>query len=103
MEIALILNFVIDILLIIFFLLRKYFSVSPPNVEELDEDMEEVISEITEMKSKMNVFHQEIFEYMDGILQPLNKRMATRLKREDKQNLNSAESTKRGGIIPIPK
>lgn len=72
-----------------------------PDNEDLDKDIGDVISSVQELESKQTVFHQEIFEYMDGVLQPLNKRMATRLKREEK-DINTQVSTKQGGIIPIP-
>ena len=75
----------------------KIFNNNDPDIQDLDEEMENVCTDIAELKAKHNVFRQEIFEYMDGILSPLNKRMATRLKREEKDlNVQDHMESRRG-------
>lgn len=97
---------ILEAMFFIYFLWRFYgkiFSKYEPDIQDLDEEMNNVCADITELKAKQNAFHQEIFEYMDGVLQPLNKRMATRLRREEK-DLNEPEpSKKRGGMLHLRK
>ena len=93
---------ILEALFFLYFLWRfsgKLFNKYEPDIQELDAEMEQVCTDIVELKSKQTVFRQEIFEYMDGILQPLNKRMATRLKREEKDLKDTDASESRRGII----
>lgn len=62
-------------------------------LEALDEVMEELAesdARLAELEAKMTAFQTEMWEYVDGTLQPLNKRVATRLRRQ-KESLNQEE------------
>jgi len=97
-----------EVVFIIYFLWRFYgklLNKYEPDIQDMDAEMENVCAELAEVKSKQNVFRQEIFEYMDGILTPLNKRMNQRLRREIdlKDNETSDSTQSRRGILGYKK
>lgn len=97
-----VLAILLEVMFFLYFVWRfsgKIFNKYEPDVQELDAEIENVCTEITEIKAKHNVFRQEIFEYMDGILQPLNKRMTQRLRRQEKDLKEPDELDSRRGIL----
>jgi hypothetical protein len=68
--------------------------------DEREADIEELFAYCEELEAKLSSFRAEIWEYVDGTLQPLNKRIAQRLRREGEKELNSEEvSQKHGGLM----
>lgn len=72
---------------------------SQPTNEEVLDELDEIEARISELEAKQTAFQTEIWEYVDGVLQPLNKRMATRLRRSEEKDLNTTETFKKGGLI----
>lgn len=82
----------------LYFLWRFYgrlLNKQEPDMQDIDEDIENMCVEMQELKTKQNLFHQEIFEYMDGVMTPLNKRMNQRLRRES-ESQEQLSGSKRG-------
>lgn len=76
----------------------KILNKQEPDLQDVDEDIENIFVEMQEIKTKQNLFHQEIFEYMDGVMTPLNKRMNQRLRREQQTDLKDEGDSRRGII-----
>lgn len=81
--------------------LRRLLKIEiPPDIEELNADMDDVFNELNELRARQTAFEVEIWEYIEGTLQPLNKRIATRLRRSEPKDINTGEPMqKKGGII----
>lgn len=73
-------------------------------LESNDEVIEAFDARISELEAKQTAFQADIWEFVEGKLSPLNKRIASRLKRteaidrEQSQALNTPESKKKAII-----
>lgn len=94
-----------EILAILYFFwrFRGQLLNGTPDIDDLCNELDEFHAEIKEFKSKQNTFHEEIFDYVDGVLTPMSKRMNQRNQRAKQKDLSNEESTSKGGIIPIPR
>ena len=92
---------ILEALFFLYFVWRFYgrlLNKEEPDLQDIDEDIENMCVEMQELKTKQNLFHQEIFEYMDGVMTPLNKRMNQRLRRES-ESLKDVDDSSRRGIL----
>jgi len=73
----------LDVLLVLFslYLLRELRS-KHPTTKALKKLMESMDVEIAELRMKLKTGMVEVFDYVDGTLQPLHKRLVTRARRE---------------------
>lgn len=71
-----------------------------PDLDELDADIEDIYLQLEAIQAKQSSFELEIWDYISGILEPLNKRVSQRIRRSEQKELNSEEPIqKKGGII----
>lgn len=94
-----------EILAILYFFwrFRGQLLNGTPDIDDLCQDIDELHAQVTEFKSKQNTFHEEIFDYVDGVLTPMSKRMNQRNQRAKQKDLSNEETISKGGIIPIPR
>lgn len=91
--------YLIDVVLILFGIYLWKFV---PGNGELHQRVLRMTKEVAKLRAELEVSSTELWEFMDGTLQPLSMRLSTRLKRQDKKDqkdLSSEETTKRGGIL----
>lgn len=69
--------------------LREWLSLDNQELKELYEISEQHESDISELRGKIGVLRAEMWEYVDGSMKPLSKRIKQRLNRDEK-DLKSA-------------
>jgi len=67
-------------------------------LEEMQE-LEDLYVYVEELEAKLNLLRTEIWEYVDGTLQPLSRRIGQRLRRNETQELNTEGTMKKGGLM----
>jgi len=67
------------------------FALWKPKHDE--DELYSFLEEIEGLKTKNNIDHAELWEYIEGVVEPLNRRIATRIKRAEKtEDLNIKKS-----------
>ena len=64
--------------------LREWLSLDNRELEEVYDICEQHESDIRELRSKVEVLRAEMWEYVDGSIRPLSKRIKQRLNRDEK-------------------
>jgi ribosome-associated translation inhibitor RaiA len=68
----------------------------------LDDAVSKIEGDLAEIKAKVHSTKIDVYDYVDGVLRPLHQRLSTRQSRLKQSEEKEQESTKRGGIIPLP-
>jgi hypothetical protein len=99
---------IIDFLLIMYVFLRLHKKANADDVygqedlEALDDAVSKIEGDLAEIKAKVHSTKIDVYDYVDGVLRPLHQRLSTRQSRLKASEEKQEETTKRGGIIPLP-
>jgi len=88
------------VLIIAYFMFRGFIKHVPHN-ETVDTKQKEITLQVARLTTEVNTSLLELYDYVDAVLQPLNKRLATRMSREKvaKETEEEDEPKKKGGIL----
>lgn len=85
-----------------FFLTYLLFKIrNQPMLDEVEEEIDEINLHLDKLGNDLEVYIADIYDKVEGVLKPINKRLATRALREEEQDLNSKEPLKESGMISL--
>ena len=75
--------------------LRNYFT--NEHIADMMAEMDEFYDRISEVEGKQAAFQAEIWDYIGQTLEPLKKRISTRMYKEEQKDLSTPSS--KGGMM----
>jgi len=76
-----------------------YRLANMPLLDDLDEDIERLCNDIDKIENDLQVYIADIYDKVEGVLKPINKRLATRAIREEEKDINTEETFKKTGLM----
>ena len=68
---------------------------------ELNEEIEDIYKELDKFGNDLEVYIADIYDKVEQVLKPINKRLASRATREEEKGLNRGETIEKKGLISL--
>jgi len=78
--------------------LRRWLSSDEQDIDSIYTIIEELETEIAELKTRLNVSILEVYDFINGKVDPFTRRMSQRMRRQDQQEDLNTSPTKKTGI-----
>jgi hypothetical protein len=60
-----------------------------------------MFNKIEKLENDLEVYISDIYDKVEGVLKPINKRLATRATREQEKDLNTSDDLPKSGMISL--
>lgn len=78
--------------------LKRLWQREPTNAEVLKE-MGKINIRLSQLDAEFEAFQLDLYDYVDDTLKPLTKRVGAKLRRSDKEDLNTSEPSRKKAIL----